>query len=145
MKPLTATQRAILRDAAAHPHDLAAPPANLPPAPRMAIAKALLGAALLAPAEGDEGRDPGLAWKLDGESVLLRITEAGLSAVGAEPAGQAAAAAQEGAEAAAEAPDAAAASHDGLGGRPGRSGGAAKADPAAGAPRRRAGGARRLG
>jgi hypothetical protein len=88
-----------------------------PPAPRAAVAKALLGAALLAPAEGDEHQHPGLAWKLEGEAVLLRITEAGLQAIGAartvaspeaqagsgaEPTGQAAAAAQEGAQAAVE-------------------------------------------
>jgi hypothetical protein len=50
-KPLTDIQRAILRGAAAHPHGLAAPPPNLPPAPRTAVAKALLGAGLLARAE----------------------------------------------------------------------------------------------
>jgi hypothetical protein len=97
------------------------PPANLPPAPRIAVAKALLGAGLLARAAGSEGTDFGLAWKLDSEAALLRITEAGLQAIGAapaqvppepqhgsvaepvaEPAGQAAAAAQEGTQAAAE-------------------------------------------
>jgi hypothetical protein len=62
------------------------PPANLPPAPRIAVAKALLGAGLLARAEGSEGQDPDLTWKLDGESVRLRITEAGLQAIGAAPA-----------------------------------------------------------
>jgi hypothetical protein len=56
-----------------------------PPAPRAAVAKALLGAALLAPAEGDEGRHSGLAWKLGGESVPLRTIEAGLQATGAAP------------------------------------------------------------
>jgi hypothetical protein len=56
-----------------------------PPAPRAAVAKALLGAAPLAPAEGDEGRHSGLTWKLGGESVLLRIIEAGLQATGAAP------------------------------------------------------------
>jgi hypothetical protein len=53
-KPPTATQRAILHDAAAHPHGLAAPPPHLPPAPRTAVAKALLGAGLLA--RGAHGR-----------------------------------------------------------------------------------------
>jgi hypothetical protein len=85
-KPLTDTQRAILRDAAAHPHGLATPPPHLPPAPRTAVAKALLGAGLLARADGAEGQHPGLGWKLDGDSVLLRITAAGLQAIGAAPA-----------------------------------------------------------
>jgi hypothetical protein len=121
-KPPTDTQRAILRAAAAHPRGLAAPPAHLRPAPRIAVAKALLGAGLLARAQGDEGQRPGLSWKLDGEAVLLRITAAGLQAVGAapeaaspepqqgaaaEPAGQAAAPVQDGAAAAAEPGDAA--------------------------------------
>jgi hypothetical protein len=116
-KPPTDTQRAILRAAAKHSHGLAAPPAHLPPAQRATIVKALLAAALLAPAEGDEHQHPGLAWKLEGEAVLLRITEAGLQAIGAawtvaspeaqagsgaEPTGQAAAAVQEGAQAAVE-------------------------------------------
>lgn len=47
-KPLTETQRAILRNAAAHRDGPAAPPASLPPAPRIAVGKALLGAGLLA-------------------------------------------------------------------------------------------------
>jgi hypothetical protein len=59
-KPPTETQRAILRAAAAHPHGLAAPPPHLPPAPRIAVAKALLGAGLLARAAGSEGTDPRL-------------------------------------------------------------------------------------
>ncbi len=85
-KPLTETQRAILRNAAAHRNGPAAPPASLPPAPRIAVGKALLGAGLLARVGGSEGMDPGLGWKLDGDSVLLRITAAGLQAIGAAPA-----------------------------------------------------------
>jgi hypothetical protein len=80
------------------------------------VAKAPLGVGLLARVAGREGTDPGVAWKLDGEAVLLRITEPGLQAIGAapapaapepqpgsvaEPPAQASAAAQEGAVAAA--------------------------------------------
>jgi hypothetical protein len=115
-KPPTDTQRAILRAAAEHPHGLATPPPHLLPAPRTAVAKALLGAGLLAHANGAQGEHPGLNWKLEGERVFLRITEAGLQAIGVapavsslepqhravtEPAGQAAAPAQEGVQAAA--------------------------------------------
>jgi hypothetical protein len=84
-KPPTDTQRAVLRDAAAHPHGLAAPPPHLPPAPRIAVAKALLGVGLLTRTVGDEDQHPGLAWRLDGQGVLLRITEAGLEAISAAP------------------------------------------------------------
>jgi hypothetical protein len=119
-KPLTETQRAILRNAAAHRDGPAAPPASLPPAPRIAVGKALLGAGLLARVGGSEGTDPGLGWKLDGAAVLLRITGGGLRAIGAalvpaspelrqcsvaKPARQPSAAAQEGTQAAAEPPD----------------------------------------
>jgi hypothetical protein len=122
MKPLTDTRRAILSAANKHADGFALPPPHLPPAPRIAVAKALLGAGLLARADGAEGQRPGLRWKLDGERVLLRITEAGLGAIGAvpaeappeprqgsgaEPAGQAAAVAQDGAVAAAARRDAA--------------------------------------
>jgi hypothetical protein len=85
MKPPTDAQRAILRDAARHPYGLAAPPPQLPPAPRIAVARALLGAGLLARAKASELPEPGLGWKLDGEVVLLRITEAGLRTIGAAP------------------------------------------------------------
>jgi Protein of unknown function (DUF3489) len=129
MKPLTTTRRAVLSNAAQHPYGLAMPPSKLPPAPRTALAKALLGTGLLARAQGDEGQPPDLAWRLDGEAVFLRITEAGLQAIGAapavappepqegsvaEPAGKAAAAAQEGAEAAVTASEAAQGAPEGL-------------------------------
>jgi hypothetical protein len=159
-KPLTDTQRAILRDAAKHADGLALPPPHLPPAPRVAVAKALLGAGLLAHALGDdEKQDPALAWRLDGQGVLLRITEAGLRAIGAAPAAisrgapqgsvaelgaRPSAPAEEGAEVAA-APRRRGAGHGGARGRPGRLRGRCAAARALRPPRRRAGGARRLG
>jgi hypothetical protein len=51
---LTETQATILSNAAKHPDRIAAPPANLPPAPRVAVAKALLRAGLLEVAESPE-------------------------------------------------------------------------------------------
>ncbi len=78
---LTGTQLAILHAAADHPAGLATPPTLLPPAPRAAVAKALLKASLLAAAEADDTADPALAWKLDGAQVLLAITEAGRAMV----------------------------------------------------------------
>ena len=81
--PLTNTQTLILTAAAQHPEGVAMPPASLPPAPHAAVAKALLRAGLLAPAEGEHA-DPGAAWKLDGAMVVLRITETGLRAIGVE-------------------------------------------------------------
>ena len=85
---LSDTQRLILTQAAEHSAGLAMPPATLPPAPRAAVAKALLKAGLVARGEqGDEAQAP-LAWKLDGEQVLLVITQAGrqaLAPAAAEP------------------------------------------------------------
>ena len=82
MKPLTDTQRQILQDAARQPEGLAVPPPHLPPAPRASVAKALLGAGLLSRVERSDAHDPTLAWRLDGESVLLRLTDAGRQATG---------------------------------------------------------------
>jgi hypothetical protein len=70
-KPLTDTQRAILRDAAGNPDGLAAPPASLPPAPRVAVAKALLTAGLLSRVEDGVDEHARLAWKLGGEPSAL--------------------------------------------------------------------------
>ena len=84
--PLSDTQRLILTAAAQHPDGIAASPASLPPASRAAVAKALLRAELLAPAEAVHN-DRGITWKLDGAMVVLRITDAGLQAVGVEPQG----------------------------------------------------------
>src|SRR5689334_13238129 len=93
---LTDTQAQILTAAAKHPDSVALPPDRLPAAPRQAVAKALLKAGLVATA-ADLKPEPGTAWAIDGKPTLLRITEAGLAAVGAEAAQEAP---QTGAEAA---------------------------------------------
>jgi Protein of unknown function (DUF3489) len=77
---LTDTQRLILSNAADHPAGFAAPPPSLPPAPRAAVAKALLKAGLLTQVKPAE-HDAAVAWKLDGEVVVLALTEAGRAAV----------------------------------------------------------------
>jgi hypothetical protein len=78
---LTNTQTQILAAAAAHPHRLALPPERLPAAPRQAVAKSLLKAGFveMLPVH-DDGTDA--PWTIDGEPTLLRITEAGLAAIG---------------------------------------------------------------
>lgn len=81
MHTLTDTQRVILQAAAHHPDGLAAAPNHLPPAPRGAVARRLLDAGLLEPAGAAGPDQQAMAWKLDGASVLLRITEAGRRAI----------------------------------------------------------------
>jgi hypothetical protein len=78
---LSDTQRLILTQAAGHPAGLVMPPASLPPAPHAAVARALLKAGLVAPGEQSNEAHAPLAWKLDGEQVLLVITEAGRQAL----------------------------------------------------------------
>jgi hypothetical protein len=53
---LSPAQAAILAAAADHPARLAAPPPRLAPAPRTAVAKALLGAGPLARIAGSKGK-----------------------------------------------------------------------------------------
>lgn len=77
---LTDTQRLIVAAAAEHPDGTAVPPPSLPPAPRAAVAKVLLKAGLLARGNCD-GADQSTTWKLDGEAVLLSITDAGRRAI----------------------------------------------------------------
>ncbi|HYZ33236.1 MAG TPA: hypothetical protein VE684_13275 [Crenalkalicoccus sp.] len=62
---LTDGQAAILQRAVEHPDGISLPPATLPPAPRGAVAKALLKAGLLGLVDG-EGPEPSVAWNLDG-------------------------------------------------------------------------------
>jgi hypothetical protein len=81
---LSDTQTLILTAAAQHPKGIAAPSASLPPAPRAAVAKAMLRAGLLVAVEAEHDGS-GAAWKLDGATVVLRITEAGLGAIGFQP------------------------------------------------------------
>lgn len=78
---LSNTQRLILTQAAEHPAGLATPPVSLPLAPRVAVAKALSKAGLVAHGEqGNEAHAP-LAWKLDGGQAPLVITQAGHQAL----------------------------------------------------------------
>ena len=73
-KLLSPTQAQILSAAAQHPARLAEPPAGLPAAARNAVVQSMLRAGLL-----EETPEP------EGGPVTLRITSAGLEAVGAEP------------------------------------------------------------
>ena len=89
-KPLSPTQAQILSAAAQHPDRLAEPPAGLPAAACNAVFGSLLRAGLLEEVLASEER-----------GMALRITPAGLEAVGAEPglpeaAGEAATSLQEG-------------------------------------------------
>ena len=79
---LSDTQRAILEAAVRHPEGLATPPAHLPPAPRIAIARSLLRAGLLAEATPARETEANLAWRVDGADLMLRITGEGRRAIG---------------------------------------------------------------
>ena len=81
---LTDTQRTILTAAAQHPEHLAYPPERLPSAPRQAVAKALLKNDLVI-AVHRPAYDAVALWTVDGDSVLLKITDEGLRAIGHEP------------------------------------------------------------
>ncbi|GGG50438.1 hypothetical protein GCM10010964_42160 [Caldovatus sediminis] len=81
---LTDTQRAILTAAAQHPQHLAVPPERLPAAARQTVGKALLKADLVVAVHRPD-YDARALWTIDGESLLLRITDAGLRAIGVEP------------------------------------------------------------
>ena len=79
---LSDTQHAILEAALRHPDGLATPPAHLPPAPRIAIARSLLRAGLLAEATPARETEANLAWRVDGADLMLRITGEGRRAIG---------------------------------------------------------------
>jgi hypothetical protein len=85
MTKLSDTQRVILSKAAQHEALLAAPPAKLPAAARNAVLRSLLAKTMLheiaAPREF-----VGLGWRQDedGTWIALRITAAGLAAMGLE-------------------------------------------------------------
>ena len=72
-KPLSPTQAGILSTAAQHPAQLAEAPPNLPAAARNAVLQSMLRAGFLEEVSNPEG-DP---------AMVLRITPAGLRAVGA--------------------------------------------------------------
>ncbi|GGG46319.1 hypothetical protein GCM10010964_37100 [Caldovatus sediminis] len=85
---LTETQMAILAAAARHPEHLAYPPERLPAAARQAVAKALLKNDLVI-AVHRPAYDAQALWMVDGDSVLLKITDEGLRAIGIDPQGAA--------------------------------------------------------
>ncbi|MFC0386876.1 DUF3489 domain-containing protein [Muricoccus vinaceus] len=72
-KPLSPTQAIILTAAAQHPARLAEAPRNLPAAARNAVLQSMLRAGFLEEVSNPEG----------GPAMVLRITPAGLKAVGA--------------------------------------------------------------
>ncbi|WP_245870434.1 DUF3489 domain-containing protein [Teichococcus rhizosphaerae] len=85
---LTETQMAILAAAGRHPEHLAYPPERLPAAARQAVAKALLKNDLVI-AVHRPAYDAQALWMVDGDSVLLKITDEGLRAIGIDPQGAA--------------------------------------------------------
>jgi hypothetical protein len=81
---LTDTQRAILTAAAQHPEHLAYPPERLPAGARQSVAKALLKNDLVIGVHRP-AYDAVAKWTVDGDEMLLKITDAGLRAIGIEP------------------------------------------------------------
>ncbi|GGC66974.1 hypothetical protein GCM10011504_51200 [Siccirubricoccus deserti] len=85
---LTDTQMAILTAAAHQPEHLAVPPERLPAAARQTVAKALLKNDLVIAVQRP-AYDAQALWMVDGDSVLLKITDEGLRAIGMAPQGAA--------------------------------------------------------
>jgi hypothetical protein len=81
---LTDTQRAILTAAAQHPERLAYPPERLPAGARQTVAKALLKNDLVIGVHRP-AYDAIAKWTVDGDEMLLKITDEGLRAIGVEP------------------------------------------------------------
>ncbi len=82
--PLTDTQMTILTAAAEHPGHLACPPARLPAGPRQKVAQALLRQDLVIAIQRP-AYDAAAQWTVGGDSVLLKITDEGLRAIGIDP------------------------------------------------------------
>ena len=84
---LSDTQRIILSQASQRDDRLAIPPERLPAGARQTVAKSLIKQGLVS--DEDAGayaaRD---AWQIDGRTRLLRITDAGLRAIGVAPDGE---------------------------------------------------------
>jgi hypothetical protein len=86
MAKLSDTQRVVLSKATQHEAMLATPPTHLPAAARQAVLRSMIAKGLLeevpAPREAI-----GLGWRQDedGAWIALRITAAGLAAIGVEP------------------------------------------------------------
>jgi hypothetical protein len=85
---LSDTQRILLSQASQRDDRLAIPPERLPAAARQTVAKSLIKQGLVSDehASAYNARD---AWQIDGRTRLLRITEAGLRAIGVTPEGEA--------------------------------------------------------
>ena len=81
---LTDTQRAILTAAAEHREHLAYPPERLPSAARQAVARALLKNDLVIGVHRP-AYDAIAKWTVDGDEMLLKITDDGLRAIGIDP------------------------------------------------------------
>ena len=81
---LTDTQRALLEAAAQHSEHLAYPPERLPSAARQAVAKALLKNDLVIGVHRP-AYDAHAKWTVDGDEMLLKITDDGLRAIGIDP------------------------------------------------------------
>jgi len=81
---LSDTQRAILDAAAQHPDQLAYPPARLPAGARQKVAQALLKNDLVI-AVHRASYDAIAKWTVDGDEMLLKITDEGLRAIGIDP------------------------------------------------------------
>ena len=88
---LSDTQRLVLSRAGRHEMRLAAAPTGLPASARDAVFRSMLKNGLLAECAAPR-EYAGLAWRedADGARVALRITDAGLRAIGVEPDGGAA-------------------------------------------------------
>jgi hypothetical protein len=81
---LSDTQRAILAAAAEHPEHLAYPPERLPAGARQKVAQALLKQELVIGIHR-AAYDAIAKWTVDGEEMLLKITDDGLRAIGIDP------------------------------------------------------------
>jgi hypothetical protein len=84
MTKLSDTQRAILTAAAAHPEHLAYPPERLPAGARQKVAQALLKQDLVIGVHRP-AYDAIAKWTVDGDEMLLKITDDGLRAIGIDP------------------------------------------------------------
>ncbi|WP_240791153.1 DUF3489 domain-containing protein [Roseomonas sp. AR75] len=81
---LSDTQRAILAAAAQHPEHLAYPPERLPAGARQKVAQALLKQDLVIGVHRP-AYDAIAKWTVDGDEMLLKITDDGLRAIGIDP------------------------------------------------------------
>jgi hypothetical protein len=81
---LSDTQRAILAAAAEHPEHLAYPPDRLPAGARQKVAQALLKNDLVIGVHRP-AYDAIAKWTVEGDEMLLKITDDGLRAIGIDP------------------------------------------------------------